>query len=220
MRRDIHINTEINDLEFANADTREPMTFRWTIEQDLNVIGEIVLSRNYNINLLYSEGVIVAIPYLPIYKTVKFRVLQTTNDNRYEPVVNLRNNTEYFDLVSSDGKSLYASQLPAISLDLFCVAITDYRMVAYSGKQTDFEIINADLQNRDMLLQCVESNNYRYPTSGVGLIRYLHSNIANSDLASKLYSEFEADGVKIRNAAFDAEKGKLELDLNFDYEDV
>ena len=80
--------------------------------------------------------------------------------------------------------------------------------------------INANIQNRNLLLQCVPSNNYRYPTSGVGLIKYLHANLAHSGLAEKLQTEFKNDKVNVINAAFNSYSGDLELDLDFSEADA
>ena len=80
--------------------------------------------------------------------------------------------------------------------------------------------INANIQNRNLLLQCVPSNNYRYPTSGVGLIKYLHANLSHSGLAEKLQTEFKDDKVEIINAAFNSYSGDLELDLDFSEADA
>ena len=49
----------------------------------------------------------------------------------------------------------------------------------------------------------------------MGLIRYLHANISNTDLADVLQSEFEAENVKVLNASFDSDTGNLDLDLDF-----
>ena len=85
---------------------------------------------------------------------------------------------------------------------------------------SDMVNINANIQNRNLLLQCVPSNNYRYPTSGVGLIKYLHANLSHSGLAEKLQTEFKDDKVEIINAAFNSYSGDLELDLDFSEADA
>ena len=56
------------------------------------------------------------------------------------------------------------------------------------------------MQNGTFLLKAVAGNLYQHPTTGVGLIDFLHSNMENNGLAAKLQAEFGADKVVIKNA--------------------
>jgi len=142
-------------------------------------------------------------------------------DNHERVVVNPVDGGEWFEvhtkLYGLDETVLKASELLKVSMDDYIVQLDMDEGVAYlwSGIHSDCVNVNANIQNRNLLLRCVPSNNYRYPTSGVGLIRYLHSNLSRTGLADKLQSEFEADLVKVNYAAFDSDTGDLELDLDF-----
>jgi hypothetical protein len=115
---------------------------------------------------------------------------------------------------------LYASQLIMVSQDYYLIQINKGVAYLWSNAISDMVNINANIQNRNLLLQCVPSNNYRYPTSGVGLIKYLHANLSHSGLAEKLQTEFKDDKVEIINAAFNSYSGDLELDLDFSEADA
>ena len=117
-------------------------------------------------------------------------------------------------------KILYASQLIMVSQDYYLIQINKGVAYLWSNAISDMVNINANIQNRNLLLQCVPSNNYRYPTSGVGLIKYLHANLSHSGLAEKLQTEFKDDKVEIINAAFNSYSGDLELDLDFSEADA
>ena len=117
-------------------------------------------------------------------------------------------------------KALYASQLIMVNQDNYLLQLNEGNAYLWSGIMSDMVNINANIQNRNLLLQCIPSNNYRYPTSGVGLIKYLHANLSHSGLAEKLQTEFKDDKVEIINAAFNSYSGDLELDLDFSEADA
>ena len=126
----------------------------------------------------------------------------------------------YTKLFGAQDKVLYASQLIMVNQDNYLLQLNEGNAYLWSGIMSDMVNINANIQNRNLLLQCVPSNNYRYPTSGVGLIKYLHANLSHSGLAEKLQTEFKDDKVEIINAAFNSYSGDLELDLDFSEADA
>ena len=85
-------------------------------------------------------------------------------------------------------------------------------LAVYSGEDTDFRIGTAKSQNETFLLKASAGNLYQHPTTGVGLIDYLHSNLENNGLAAKLQAEFSADRVIIKNAYMDSSTGELLLE--------
>ena len=107
-----------------------------------------------------------------------------------------------------------------VNQDNYLLQLNEGNAYLWSGIMSDMVNINANIQNRNLLLQCIPSNNYRYPTSGVGLIKYLHANLSHSGLAEKLQTEFKDDKVEIINAAFNSYSGDLELDLDFSEADA
>ncbi len=68
-------------------------------------------------------------------------------------------------------------------------------------------------QNEVFLLKASAGNIYQHPTTGVGLIDFLHGNFENTGLAAKLQSEFENDKMIINNAYMDSATGEMLLDV-------
>ena len=148
--------------------------------------------------------------------TVNFYNYQIAYVNK---IINYRNTslladriTEYNSINSQIGSQIILINSQNVNLTDMLAYLTS----VYNSKTT----INANIQNRNLLLQCIPSNNYRYPTSGVGLIKYLHANLSHSGLAEKLQTEFKDDKVEIINAAFNSYSGDLELDLDFSEADA
>ena len=160
----------------------------------------------------------------PIYKPIKIRIIRDFGGGNVRVVINPTNNSEWFEvytkLFGAQDKVLYASQLIMVNQDNYLLQLNEGNAYLWSGIMSDMVNINANIQNRNLLLQCIPSNNYRYPTSGVGLIKYLHANLSHSGLAEKLQTEFKDDKVEIINAAFNSYSGDLELDLDFSEADA
>ena len=68
-------------------------------------------------------------------------------------------------------------------------------------------------RNKAFLLKAFAGNLYQHPTSGIGLIDYLHGNFENTGLAQKLQEEFDNDKVTVVNAYMDSVSGELSLEL-------
>ena len=81
----------------------------------------------------------------------------------------------------------------------------------YASSQSDFNIIKSGRQNANCLLACFPGGNYRYPLTGVWLARLINSNnVASTSLSKVLQDEFSADGVTIRNAAYNYDTKQME----------
>ena len=61
-------------------------------------------------------------------------------------------------------------------------------------------------------MKAAAGNLYQHPTTGVGLIDFLHSNMENNGFAAKLQAEFTSDKIIIRNAYIDSVTGELFLE--------
>lgn len=215
MRIDINIDTQnSNDINVTDiSDANIPIgSFTWGEEKDTYVLGIVSLPNGYNSDRIYEEGIKVSIPYNPIYKylAIEFTLSDGTllNINKY-------NNGPLF-YVYSDKEKLNCTELFLINESTYILkADENGELTVWSGTRMDFLSGNANEQNRDLLLQCMPGNNYRYPISGVGLIKYLHGSIENSDLRSVLQSEFEEDDVTVKDASFDSSTGKINLDLDY-----
>ena len=70
----------------------------------------------------------------------------------------------------------------------------------------------AKYQNEVFLLKAFPGNLYQHPTTGVGLIDFLHGNFENNNLAARLQSEFKGDNMVIINAYMDSVTGELLLE--------
>lgn len=218
MRRDIQVNTQIGDMVLTDSNSVSTYPFEWLYERDSNIYGCVTLPAYFErSNLEY--GVKINIPYIPMYKTIKLKFVQDYGDGNTRTFINTSDNSEYFDVHSKlynlDERALKASELILIDEENYILQLVGNKLLLWSSKTSDAKNINANIQNRNLLLKCLPSNSYRYPVSGVGLIRYLHANISNTDLADVLQSEFEAENVKVLNASFDSDTGNLDLDLDF-----
>ena len=224
MRRDIQINTATNDIVLKNQSIIGEQAFNWIEDEELFLTAQITVPLNFDIKQLYTTGVMIKIPYTPIYKPIKIRFGRDFGGGNIRIVINPTDNSEWFEvhtrLFGLQDKILYASQLIMVSQDYYLIQINKGVAYLWSNAISDMVNINANIQNRNLLLQCVPSNNYRYPTSGVGLIKYLHANLSHSGLAEKLQTEFKDDKVEIINAAFNSYSGDLELDLDFSEADA
>ena len=226
MRRDIQINTSISDMVLKNQNRLSTYPFKWMSESDLYLIGEITIPHTFDVNKLQTEGVKIEIPYTPIYKPFKVRIVRTFDADHSMAVINPVNGSEWFEvytkLCSQQNTQLCASQLIMVSQDTYIVQLDNVNGVAYiwSANNTDAVNVVANIQNRNLLLQCIPSNSYRFPTSGVGLVRFLHANLSQTTLANILQDEFKADKVTVKSAAFDSYTGDIELDLDFSEADA
>lgn len=226
MRTDIQINTSISDMVLRDQNRLSTYPFKWVSESDIYLLGEITIPHTFDVNKLQTEGVKVEIPYTPIYKPFKVRVVRTFDANTSMPVINPVNGSEWFEvhvkLWNQQDQRLCASQLIMVHPDAYIVQLDNTDGIGYiwSANSVDAVNISANIQNRNLLLQCIPSNNYRFPTSGVGLVRFLHSNLSQTTLANTLQDEFKADRVIVKGAAFDSYTGDIELDLDFSEADA
>lgn len=224
MRKDIQINTATNDMVLQSKGAAKKYSFKWLEEKDQYLTAQITIPSSFNTNLLYTVGVKVEIPYTPVYKPIRICIVKDFSGGNERVIVNPTNNSEWFEvhtkLFGFKDLNLCASQFIIISQDNYCIQLNEGIAYLWASGISDMANINANIQNRNLLLQCVPSNNYRYPISGVGLIKYLHANLAHSGLAEKLQTEFKNDKVNVINAAFNSYSGDLELDLDFSEADA
>lgn len=220
MRKDIQINTSTHDVVLQDQNIISTCPFEWVQEDDACIYGQLTLPEHISTSILRSLGVRVSIPYTPIYKPIAIRIVQEVEDGSPQTMINPVDLTEWFHVSiklynNQTPKKIYASQLLMVSTSDYLIQIVNGDAWIWSCQSSDFVNANANFQNRNLLLQCVPSNSYRYPVTGVGLVRYLNSNLNQSDLADRLQSEFKADKVTVKNAAFNSYSGDLELDLDF-----
>ena len=145
------------------------------------------------------------------------RIKRLYENGLYEYLQNPADGTEWFvvkcNLYGTKGhKNVYASQLKLIADNDYYFQFDKGVLNVYGAMESDLNIVKADRQNSNMLLACVPTNNYRYPISGVGLIRWMNGNMDYTALADTIKSEFTDDGVVVNSASFDYDTHQLSLD--------
>lgn len=89
----------------------------------------------------------------------------------------------------------------------------------YSSKATDISINYSDDQASQLLTLCAPGKSYRYPTTGVGITKYLNCVVAHSNLYKNLETQFDMDGKPLQEAEFDNETCKLDVLFSPEKED-
>lgn len=220
MRKDIEIHIGTGDITLPSKNNYQLRDFQWVQNPtglSRYIYGEIIVPSNLSANTLYSKGVYAAIPYTPIYKEFMVRIKRLYENGLYEYLQNPADSTEWFvvkcNLYGTNGyKNVYASQLKMVADNDYYFQFDKGILNVYSAMESDLNIVKANRQNSNMLLACVPTNNYRYPISGVGLIRWMNGNMDYTALADTIKSEFTDDGVVVNSASFDYDTHQLSLD--------
>lgn len=159
----------------------------------------------------------VRIPYVANSRGLRLRLRTNEGDGRPEYRPNPENNSPWYT-VARDGD---AGPIPVIMSQIrqydaegnYTLVLHGGVLFLYSANETDMTIRAALRQNEMFLLKAAAGNLYQYPTTGVGLIDFLHGNFENSGLAAKLQAEFENDGMIINEAYMNSQTGELLLDV-------
>lgn len=220
MRKDIEIHIGTGDITLLSKNNYQLRDFKWVQNPSglsRYIYGEIIVPSNLSANTLYNKGVYAAIPYTPIYKEFMVRIKRIYENGLYEYLQNPADGTEWFvvkcNLYGINGyKNVYASQLKMVADNDYYFQFDKGILNVYSAMESDLNIVKANRQNSNMLLACVPTNNYRYPISGVGLIRWMNGNMDYTALADTIKSEFTDDDVVVNSASFDYDTHQLSLD--------
>ncbi len=229
MRKDIEIHINTGDIHLCSQNKFTLRPFNW-VENTSGLMryiyGEIVIPSSLSESTIRANGIFTTIPYMPVYKEFYIRIKRMYENGAFTYLQNPVDGSTWFLVqvgkYGSQLRNAYASELITISEDSFYFKFNKGIVELYSSAESDLNIIKANRQNANMLLKCIPTNNYRYPLTGVGLIRWTQSNIDHTELSSVLQREFNDDGVKVRNASYDFETSDLHLDLdtsNVDNED-
>lgn len=220
MRKDIEIHIGTGDITLPSKNNYQLRDFQWVQNPtglSRYIYGEIIVPSNLSANTLYNKGVYTAIPYTPIFKEFMVRIKRLYENGLYEYLQNPADGTEWFvvkcNLYGTNGqKNICASQLKMIADNDYYFQFDKGTLNIYSALGSDLNIVKANRQNSNMLLACVPTNNYRYPISGVGLIRWMNGNMDYTSLADTIKSEFTDDGVVVNSASFDYDTHQLSMD--------
>lgn len=177
--------------------------------------GEIAVPEGFT-GLTNGRGVHVRIPYTPDVRRLAVRFVAGSGSGGTGYLKNPATGKPWFPVMAETETGLSditLAALFALNADgLYRLLPREGCLVVYSGEDTDFGIGVAKAQNEAFLLKASAGNLYQHPTTGVGLIDYLHSSLENNGLAAKLQSEFSADRVIIKNAYMDSATGELLLE--------
>ena len=179
--------------------------------------GEITVPADFTVRYTDGQSLRIRIPYTPLYRELKVRLLLDGGDGHIQYLTNPVDNTIWFPVCREDP----GGQPAAIRLSEFGTVDGDGNfnlvrrpgyLVLFSAKETDVEMRPAKYQNEVFLLKASPGNLYQHPTTGVGLVEFLHGNFENNSLAARLQSEFKADNMIIKNAYMDSLTGELLLE--------
>lgn len=179
--------------------------------------GEITVSVDFPFSYNDGRGIHVRIPYTPDNRLLAVRIAMESGSGGIEYVRCAATGKCWFPVVREceDGtkKAVTLPSLHALNGEgIYNLLLRDDCLAVYSGGETDFGISASKVQNGTFLLKAAAGNLYQHPTTGVGLIDFLHSNMENNGLAAKLQAEFNSDKVIIRNAYIDSVTGELLLE--------
>lgn len=219
MRKDIEIHIGTGDITLPSKNSYTLRDFQWVSNPtglSRYIYGELIVPSNLSEQSIKKNGVYAPIPYTPKYKEFMVRVKRLYDNGSYEFIQNPSDGLEWFLVkVAQYGvnvKNAIASQLLTISESDFYFQFDGGVANLYSALESDLHIVKADRQNSNMLLACVPTNNYRYPLSGVGLVRWTNGNMDYTHLAERIESEFSDDGMSVNSASFDYDTKQLSID--------
>lgn len=232
MVRDLILDMKEHDL--LTEDKSNPSTpvfdslwgniFEEDNELDI-LICNIIIPKAYWSMVKYVNGEMTCnfkSKYMP--DTSNFRIrLVGLYDGKYYVFSEIRGNfglpVNSYVLSKNIAAPISACMLPFIDIDgEFTVKMVQNsksdvldKAYIYSSKNTDISINHSDDQASQLLTLCAPGKNYRYPTTGVGIAKYLNCVVAHSDLQNVLEAQFDADMKPIQNANFDNQTCKLDV---------
>lgn len=221
MRRDIEVHINTGDVVLTQINKIIEYPFQWvnnTNGLQRYIYGEVIIPANISFDSIMKGGICFSIPYTAQYKEFYIRIKRVFDSNNYMYVQNPVNGSEWFlaqvGLYGARNTNVYASQLMLISKGPLLGYIAGGVIMLYSAYRKDFKISPALNQNMNMMLACNPTNNYRFPLTGVGLIKWIKSNIINTNLADVLQREFSGDGTPVISADYDFDTKQLKLKLD------
>lgn len=223
-RQDIYVNAQYGEMETTGQQTNKLLFgFNYLgeipgMDNENCCYGEVSVPEGFEKKYKEGEGIYTQIPYLPVYKRLLVRFSMTGNNGSLEYLVNRANNRIWFSICREsevdDEKHIRLSGFRLLCEDgFFYLVFQGERLFIYSGYQTDFIIKAALKQNEVFLLKTFAGNLYQHPTTGVGLVDFLHGNLENTGLAVKLQKEFENDNMIIEDAYMDSDSGELMMNV-------
>jgi hypothetical protein len=219
-RQDIQADPVYGDLE--TTDNVAGKVFRdFRLLEDLAgedsenyCYGEITLPSGFESKWSEKNSIHVQIPYFPVFRELKIRFSIEMGNGSPEYLLNTADNRVWFPVYREGKTVIRLSEFHGLNENgIFCLVPQNGYLLLFSGEETDLEIKAALAQNEVFLLKAMAGNLYQHPTTGVGLVEFLHGNFENNGLAQKLQKEFESDNMIINAAYMDSVTGELYLDV-------
>ncbi|WP_289764451.1 hypothetical protein [uncultured Duncaniella sp.] len=221
-RQDIVMDAEYGEVEtFGNVAGKSLYAFYLLdaiagADNDTFRYGEINVPEDFVGLSNGNRGVHVQIPYTPDVRRLVVRFAVENGSGGTEYLKNPATGKPWFPVMAETDAGTTDITLAAFFAingnGIYQLLPRAGFLAVYSGEDTDFGIGAAKVQNETFLLKASAGNLYQHPTTGVGLIDYLHSSLENNGLAAKLQSEFSADKVIVKNAFMDSQTGELLLE--------
>ncbi len=211
MRTDIKCENEGFELSFRKSTPQYTVTLEWTKETDFAIHGTITLPYSTGLrNLAAGVGV-----FIPFRYTVKPVLVSFVLDGfeGHEELLNRKTNNYTFELLNTSGEAVLASYLPVYSTGgKFRVSMVNGNVYLSDYEELDLAVVESMEQNKRCLLECVPGNLYQHPTTGVGIFRYLNSNMERSGLGERIKSQFNMDGMRVESATIDQENNTIKIE--------
>jgi hypothetical protein len=220
-RQDISADPIHGELETTGNLTGKAM-YDFLLPDDLQqgntAFGEITVPPGFEAKQGGKNGIYLHIPYIPVFKELNIRFRVEAGNGSTEYLINKTDNSRWFAVYrgteTEEKRTIRLSEFYELNENgYFNLVIKEGYLLVFSGDETDFEIKPALKQNEIFLLKTLSGNLYQHPTTGVGLIDFLHGNFEHTGLADKLQKEFEQDNMIINNAYMDSITGELYLDV-------
>lgn len=219
-RQDILVDSTYGELEIADNPAGR-VVYDFTLlgridgmDNERYVYGEIAVPVRFEERFAEVESFHIRIAYTALYRELRLCLRVTASGGDTYCIVNPADNTPWFTVLRQDGTQIRISEYGTVDADgLFRLVRCDGKLHLYGGTDTDLPIGAALRQNEVFLLKAAAGTLYQHPTTGVGLIDFLHGNFENTGLAARLQSEFENDRMTVNNAYMDSETGELLLDV-------
>ena len=219
-RQDILIEADYGELVTADNPTgRTVCDFTLLgridgMDNERYAYGEITVSEHFGARFPEADSLHVRIPYTAFYRELKVRLRVMTSGGDTHYLVNPADNTSWFAIRDRNGAQIRLSEYGTVDAEgRFLLVRCGGDLLLFGGTDIDLPIGAALRQNEGFLLKASPGSLYQHPTTGVGLIDFLHGNFENTGLAVRLQREFENDKMVINNAYMNSETGELLLDV-------
>lgn len=222
MRQDIAIDINYGELETTNNLPGKAI-YSFTLleapaglDDEHYAYGEILVPADFERAHKHAQGLRTRIPHIPLYKELRVRLcIDGDRDDAFVRNPVDRNIWFTVALASYEGPlPVFLSAYRKVNAGgCYYLLPREGYLALYSGDETDATIRPSLTQNEHLLLKASAGNLYQHPTTGVGLIDFLHGNFENTGLATRLQQEFGADKMTIHNAYMDSQTGELLLEV-------